>query len=199
MGATKIPYLDKVWNPEAVGWWRQSALSRRRGLARVGASGAAVRYAGLDPASFCGCVIVDEAGKLVARMTSHPSPKLDMPSRLWQMQGEVEGFLNTFQPDRVGYETLREYLAKDATVRTFGIQARFVGVVEAAIAAYGRPVVEQAPPCVRGRGRNRIVTGLVTGDVARARLRLVWGAVADELTTHEVDAAIIARKVAGLS
>ena len=157
-----------------------------------------MRYCGLDPASNCGCVVVDEAGALVARLTSHPSPKLDMSVRLWQMQEDVGAFLRVYEPERVGYETLREYLAKDATVKTFGIQARFVGVVEAALAGYGRPIVQQAPPCVRGRGRNRVVTGLATGDVARAYLRRVWGTVADELTVHECDAAMIARKVAGV-
>lgn len=157
-----------------------------------------MRCCGIDPASNCGCVVVDGAGKLVARMTSHPSPKLPMPERLWQMFDDVMNFLAAHQPDRNGYEMLREYLAKDATVKTFGIQARFVGVVEAALAAYGKPIYQQSPPCVRGRGRNRRVEGLATGDVARAYLRRVWGPVADELTEHECDAAMIARKVAGV-
>jgi hypothetical protein len=88
-------------------------------------------------------------------------------------------------------------MAKNATVATFGIQAQFVGAVRAAIGGYGVPVEEVNPPTVVGRGRNKRVVGLPTKNVARALLRKVWGAQADELTEHEVDAAMIARKVAG--
>ena len=121
-----------------------------------------------------------------------------MDERLALTRHHVCVFLQTHRPGAVGVEVLREYLAKNATVKTFGIQAQFVGAARAAIGAYGVPVVEVKPPCVVGRGRNRRVVGLPTKEVARGILRRKWGAEADNLTEHEVDAAMIARKAAGL-
>ena len=150
-----------------------------------------MRLCGIDPASKTGLVVVDEKGRLVARATFNPSPTLSLDLRLDEMYGDVDLFLLEWRPDFVGIEVLRSYLARNATVKTFGIQAQFVGAVRAAIGRYGKPVYEQAPPCVRGK----TVTGLATGEVARAILRGAWGAIADDLTEHECDAAMIARKL----
>jgi Holliday junction resolvasome RuvABC endonuclease subunit len=153
-------------------------------------------FVGIDPAANTGLVAVDATGRFVARLTVSPPSGLALDVRLAITAGKVRDFLETYLPDRIGVEVLRKYLAKNATTASFGIQAQFVGAVRSAIGAYAAPVVEQQPPCVVGRGRNRRVVGLPTKQIARAMLRGAWGDMADQLTEHEVDAAMIARETA---
>jgi Holliday junction resolvasome RuvABC endonuclease subunit len=154
-----------------------------------------MRFVGVDPATNTGMVSVDETGGFVARRSVTCPPKSGMPHRLALTFGAVRQFLLEQEPRVVGVEILRTHLVANATVKTFGIQAQFVGTVMAAIGAHGAPVFEFKPPCVVGWGRNRRVVGLPTKEDARDELRRAWGKLADELTLDECDAGVIAREV----
>ena len=156
------------------------------------------RIIGIDPGANTGLVCIDGYGEFIERTTISPSSKeFDLNERLSLTHEEVESFLDRHRAAAIGFEGLRTYFADKGGVKTFGIQAQFVGAVRAAFARCAGDVVitEFAPPRVVGRGRNKRIVGLPTKGTARALLRNKWGKVADDLTEHEVDAAIIALEV----